>query len=103
VGAAQADNPHRRTRFGEDQSMKAVPDITEREKASFAVAAGRCDHGCGPIEFSGEREREAPQCSLLALLVSQSFLQRSFQIPEHFHRLFLPCRLFHGRNPISLL
>jgi hypothetical protein len=29
VGAAQADNPH----------MKAVPDITEREKASFAVAA----------------------------------------------------------------
>jgi len=32
VGAAQADNPHRRTGFGEDQSMKAVPDITEREK-----------------------------------------------------------------------
>jgi hypothetical protein len=23
------------------------------------VAAGRYDHGCGPIEFSGEREREA--------------------------------------------
>jgi len=59
VGAAQADNPHRRTGFGEDQSMKAVPDITEREKAGFAVAAGRYDHGCGPIEFSGEREREA--------------------------------------------
>ncbi len=59
MGAAQADNPHRRTRFGEDQSMKAVPDITEREKASFAVAAGRYDHGRGPIEFSGEREREA--------------------------------------------
>jgi len=38
VGAAQADNPHRRTGFGEDQSMKAVPDITEREKAGFAVA-----------------------------------------------------------------
>jgi hypothetical protein len=41
VGAAQADNPHRRTGFGEDQSMKAVPDITECEKAGFAVAAGR--------------------------------------------------------------
>jgi hypothetical protein len=39
--------------------MKAVPDITEREKAGFAVAARRCDHGCGPIEFSGEPEREA--------------------------------------------
>ena len=39
--------------------MKAVPDITEREKAGFAVAAGPYDHGCGPIEFSGEREREA--------------------------------------------
>jgi hypothetical protein len=37
--------------------MKAVPDIAEREKAGFAVAAGRYDHGCGPIEFSGERER----------------------------------------------
>jgi hypothetical protein len=59
VGAAQADNPHRRTGFGKDQSMKAVPDITEREKAGFAVAAGRYDYGCGPIEFSGEREREA--------------------------------------------
>jgi hypothetical protein len=33
--------------------------MTEREKAGFAVAAGRYDHGCGPIEFSGEREREA--------------------------------------------
>ena len=53
VGAAQADHPHRRTGFGQDQSMKAVPDITEREKAGFAVAAGRYDQGCGPIEFSG--------------------------------------------------
>jgi hypothetical protein len=39
--------------------MKAVPDTTEREKAGLAVADGRYDQGCGPIEFSGEREREA--------------------------------------------
>jgi hypothetical protein len=68
VGAAQADNPHRRTGFGEDQSMKAVPYITEREKAGFAVAAGRYDHGGGPIEFSGEREREASFPDVLRVL-----------------------------------
>src|SRR5450759_2005388 len=59
VGAAQADNAHRRAGFGEDQSMKAVADITDGEKAVFAVAAGRYDHGRGPIEFVGERERQA--------------------------------------------
>jgi len=53
VGAAQADNSYRRAGFGEDQSMKAAADITDGEKAGFAVAAGRCDHGRGPIEFVG--------------------------------------------------
>jgi hypothetical protein len=48
--------------------MKAVPDITEREKAGFAVAAGWYDHGCGPIEFSGEREREASFPDVLRVL-----------------------------------
>ena len=71
VGAPQADNPHRRTGFGEDQSMKAVPDITERQKVGFAVAAGRYDHGCGPIEFSGEREREASFPDVLRVLRRQ--------------------------------
>jgi len=40
--------------------MKAAANITNGEKAGFAVAAGRCDHGRGPIEFVGKRERQAP-------------------------------------------
>ena len=39
--------------------MKAAADITDGEKAGFAVTAGRCDHGRGPIEFVGKRERQA--------------------------------------------
>ena len=59
MSAAQADNPYRRSGLGEDQSMKAAANITDGEKAGFAVAAGRCDHGRGPIEFVGKRERQA--------------------------------------------
>jgi len=59
VSAAQADNPQRCAGFGEDQSMKVIADITDGEKAVFAVAAGRHDHGRGPIEFVGEREWQA--------------------------------------------
>src|ERR1035438_1923116 len=44
-----------------------------------------------------------PQCSLFTLLVSQSFMQRLFQITEHFHCLLLPRCWFHGSNPILLL
>jgi len=35
VGAAQADNPHRRTGFGEDQSMKAVHRYNEMRKSGL--------------------------------------------------------------------
>ena len=41
-----------------------------------------------------------PQCSLLTLLVSQSLMQRLFQITEHFHCLFL---WFSQSTPYLLL
>ena len=44
-----------------------------------------------------------PQSSLFVLLVSQSFMQRLFQITENFHCLLLPCYWFHGSNPTLLL
>ena len=59
MGAAQADHPYRRAGFGKDQSMKAAANITDCEKAGFAVAARRYNHGRGPIEFVGKRERQA--------------------------------------------
>jgi hypothetical protein len=52
-------NRQRRAGFGEDQSMEGGADITDGEKAVFAVAAGRYDNGRGPIEFVGEREPQA--------------------------------------------
>ena len=69
MGAAQADNPYRRAGFGEDQSMKAAANITDGEKASFAVAAGRYDHGRGPIEFVGKRERQASFPDILRIFL----------------------------------
>ena len=59
MGAAQADNPYRRAGFGEDQSMKAIADITDGEITGLAVAVRRDDHGRGPIEFVGKRKRKA--------------------------------------------
>src|SRR5450759_1029530 len=47
--------------------MKAAADITDGEKAGFAVAAGRYDHGRGPIEFVGERERQASFVDVLCV------------------------------------
>jgi hypothetical protein len=79
VGAAQADNPQRCAGFGEDQSMKVIADITDGEKAVFAVAAGRHDHGRGPIEFVGEREWQAPFPDVLCI-----FRQVQLNLPRLF-------------------